>query len=127
MGGLEGRFWFVLILWGNAHNIGFHWGLRTKESTFSAGNEGAEGWIPGSGRSPGGGNGNPLQYACLENPWGQRSPAGYSPGGHEELDTAEATEHAGTYNIKFTALSNLKCVLQRYLVQSQCCDTITTI
>ena len=26
------------------------------------------GLIPGSGRSPGGGNGSPLQYACLENP-----------------------------------------------------------
>ena len=26
------------------------------------------GWIPGSGRSPGGGNGNPLQYSCLVNP-----------------------------------------------------------
>ena len=26
------------------------------------------GWIPGSGRSPGGGHGNPLQYPCLENP-----------------------------------------------------------
>ena len=26
------------------------------------------GWIPGLGRSPGGGNGNPLQYSCLENP-----------------------------------------------------------
>ena len=25
-------------------------------------------WIPGSGRSPGEGNGNPLQYSCLENP-----------------------------------------------------------
>ena len=29
------------------------------------------GWIPGSGRSPGGGHRNPLQYSCLENP---RSP-----------------------------------------------------
>ena len=29
--------------------------------------------IPGSGRSPGGEHGNPLQYACLENPLGQRS------------------------------------------------------
>ena len=27
------------------------------------------GLIPGSGQSPGGGNGNPLQYLCLENPW----------------------------------------------------------
>ena len=25
-------------------------------------------WTPGWGRSPGGGNGNPLQYSCLENP-----------------------------------------------------------
>ena len=35
--------------------------------------------IPGLGRSPGGGNGNPFQYSCLENPHGQRSLAGYSP------------------------------------------------
>ena len=37
------------------------------------------GLIPGLGRSPGGGHGNPLQYSCLENPHGQRSPVGYSP------------------------------------------------
>ena len=30
------------------------------------------GSIPGLGRSPGGGHGNPLQYSCLENPHGQR-------------------------------------------------------
>ena len=35
--------------------------------------------IPGLGRSPGGGHGNPLKYSCLENPHGQRSLAGYSP------------------------------------------------
>ena len=40
------------------------------------------GSIPGSGRSPGEGNGNPLQYSCLENPHGQRSLAGCSPWGH---------------------------------------------
>ena len=34
----------------------------------SAYNEGGLGLIPGSGRSPGEGNGNPLQYSCLENP-----------------------------------------------------------
>ena len=33
--------------------------------------------IPGLGRSPGGGHGNPLAYSCLENPHGQRSLAGY--------------------------------------------------
>ena len=37
------------------------------------------GFIPGLGRSPGGGHGNPLQYACLETPHGQKSLAGYSP------------------------------------------------
>ena len=37
-----------------------------KESTCKAGNMGM-GTIPGSGRSPGEGNGNPLQYSCLEN------------------------------------------------------------
>ena len=45
------------------------------------------GSIPGSGRSPGGGHGNPLQYSCLENPDGQRSLAGYKPRGHKESDT----------------------------------------
>ena len=38
--------------------------LSSKESTCQAGDMGS---IPGSGRSPEGGNGNPLQYSCLEN------------------------------------------------------------
>ena len=59
-------------------------------------NEGAiedTGLIPGSGRSPGGVNGNPLQYSCQDNPINdiQRSLAGYSPWGHKESDTAEHT------------------------------------
>ena len=33
-----------------------------------AGDAGDSGWIPGSGKSPGGGNGNPFQYSYLENP-----------------------------------------------------------
>ena len=33
------------------------------------GDSGDTGLIPRSGRSSGGGNGNPLQYSCLENPW----------------------------------------------------------
>ena len=47
------------------------------------------GSIPGLGRSPGGGHGNILQYSCLENPHGQRSLAGYSSGGHKQLDTTK--------------------------------------
>ena len=38
------------------------------DSEESACNAGDPGLIPGSGRSPGEGNGNPLQYSCLENP-----------------------------------------------------------
>ena len=38
------------------------------EVKVSASNAGDPGLIPGSGRSPGEGNGNPLQYSCLENP-----------------------------------------------------------
>ena len=43
------------------------------------------GSIPGLGRAPGEGNGNPLQYSCLENPMDR----GYSPWGHKEMDTTE--------------------------------------
>ena len=43
---------------------GFPSGSDGKESTCNAGDLGS---IPGSGRSPGEGNGNPLQYSCLEN------------------------------------------------------------
>ena len=52
-------------------------------------NAGDLGLIPGLGRSPGEGHGNPLQYSCLEIPHGQRSLAGCSPRGHKELDMAE--------------------------------------
>ena len=45
--------------------IQLHGSSVGKESACSAGNPGS---IPGSGRSPGVGNGNPLQYSCLENP-----------------------------------------------------------
>ena len=48
--------------------MGFPDGSAGKESTYDAGDTGDAGLIPGSGRSPGGGNGNPLQYSCLENP-----------------------------------------------------------
>ena len=39
-----------------------------KESACNAGDSGDVGLIPGSERCPGEGNGNPLQYSCLENP-----------------------------------------------------------
>ena len=47
----------------------FSWlSLDGKASAYNVGDPGS---IPGSGRSPGEGNGNPLQYSCLENPMGR--------------------------------------------------------
>ena len=56
-----------------------------KPSAYNAGDPGP-GSLPGSGRSAGEGNGNPLQYSYLENSMDRRV---YSPWGNKELDTAE--------------------------------------
>ena len=45
------------------------------------------GLIPGSGKSPGGGNGTPLHYSCLEN--SMDSLVGYSPWGNEQSGMTE--------------------------------------
>ena len=50
------------------HTGGFPGGAVVKNSPASAGDAKDEGSFPGSGRSPGVGNGNPLQYSCLGNP-----------------------------------------------------------
>ena len=75
------RFWKQIY-----SEMGFPGGSDGKESACNVGHSGS---IPGSGRSPGGGHGNPLQYSCLENPHGQRSLAGYSPWSPKESDTTE--------------------------------------
>ena len=71
--------------------LGFPGGSEVKASASKAGDPGS---IPGTGRSLGEGNGNPLQYSCLENPMdgeshGRRNLVGYSPWGHKESDTTE--------------------------------------
>ena len=56
----------------------------------NAGDAGNTGSILGWGRSPGEGNGNPLQYSCLKNPTDrERSLVGYSPQGCKQLDSTE--------------------------------------
>ena len=49
------------------------------------------GSIPGLGRSPGGGNSNPFQYSCLENPMNRGAWMDYSLYGHKESDTTKET------------------------------------
>ena len=48
--------------------MGFTGGAVVKNLPAKAGDAGNAGSLFGSGRFPGGGNGNPLQYSCLENP-----------------------------------------------------------
>ena len=57
-----------------------------KASAYNAGDLGS---IPGSGRSPGEGNGNQLQYSCLENPMDEGTWPGYNPWGLKESDMTE--------------------------------------
>ena len=88
----------------------FPGGSDSKESTCSTGDTGL---IPELGRSPGGGNGNPLQYSCLENPHGQRSLVGYSPWRRYKSDT---TEWLSTHGIFGKLWKNLGLgVLWNYL------------
>ena len=63
--------------------------LVVKNLPASVGDIRNAGLIHGTGRSPGQGNDNPLQYACLEKFHGQRSLAGYSPRGLKDSDTTE--------------------------------------
>ena len=57
--------------------------------------------IPGLGRSPGGRQGNPLQYSCLENPCGPRSLAGNSSWGSKELYSTERLSRYTKTKIKW--------------------------
>ena len=63
--------------------------LVVKNAPDNAGHPRDADLIPGWGRSPGKGHGNPLQYSCLENHHGQRTLAGYSPYGGKESDMME--------------------------------------
>ena len=80
--------------------MGFPGGSDIKESTCKAGELGS---IPGMGRFPGEGNGNPLQYSCLGN-HGWRSLVGYSPWGYKEWDTIE----------RLHSFSELLCIIQQF-------------
>ena len=73
---------------------GFPSSVVVKNLPANAGDTEDEGSIPGLGRYPGEGNGNPLQYSCLET-HGQRSLAGHSPWSRKESNMIEllSTRH----------------------------------
>ena len=68
---------------------GFLGGTSCKESPANARDVKDMGSMPGSGRSPGVGNGNPLQYSCLENSMGRGAWCDYSPLSCKESDMTD--------------------------------------
>ena len=74
-------------------------GSAVKNLSASAGDVGS---TPGLGRSPGEGNGNPLQYSCLGNPM-DRGAWWATVHGVTESDTTDSqlTEHAGKVELHF--------------------------
>ena len=65
------------------HYLMFYSGLVDKELACNAGDTRS---IPGLGRYPGEGNGNPHQYSCLENPMDRGAWWATVPGGHKESE-----------------------------------------
>ena len=80
-------------MWGFPHicTVVKNWPANARES-------GDPGSIPGLGRSPGGGNGNPLQYSCLEKFHAQEDPSRdmKSPWGCKESDMTDHTHTRST-------------------------------
>ena len=75
--------------------MGFPWGLVVKNLFANSGDAGDMSSIPGSGRSFGGGNGNPIQYSCLENPMVDE-PDRLQSTGSQRFGLNQATEHTCT-------------------------------
>ena len=92
--------------------IGFPGASVVKNPPGNAGDAGDLGLILGSGRSPGGGHGNPFQYLCLKNP--MNSLAGSSPWGCKESDMTEVTTcacactHTHTHTVNMANHPTLK-------------------
>ena len=85
----------------------------------NAGDTGDAAVVPGLGRCPGEGNGNPLQYSCLENPKDRGDWWPTVSGGHKELDM---TEQLSTINYTLNNiiyLSYIMLILSRHKKKSK--------
>ena len=103
------KYWILL-------HLDFPGGSAVKNLPASAGDTGDTGSIPGLGRFSGGGNGNPLQYSCLENPM-DRGDWQSSPQGLKESEMTEwlSTLLHLTLNYKIFNRLSLRWVTDRVL------------
>ena len=101
-------------------SLGFPGGSEGKVSACSAGDLGL---IPGSGRSPGEGNGNPLQYSCLENPMDGGTQYGIGHGVAESGMTERVHRQGFTLMPSF----NLNCCLIDLIFQCSHIEVRVTI
>ena len=96
--------WALGVQWVRSLSRIWAWGNKLKKQQgllldFPGGSDGKEsasnvgyvGLIPGWGRFPGGKNGNPLQYSCLESPWTEE-PGGLQPMGSQRVRVDWATD-----------------------------------
>ena len=105
-----GRTESLMWLLSGCQAVGFPAGSDGKASACNTGDPGS---IPGLGRCPGEGNGNPPQYSCLENPYGQRSLVGYSPWDPKEWDTTERLHFLSCQDVAVGSFPYPLLILQR--------------
>ena len=84
-----------------------------KNPPTSAGDMGS---IPGSGRSPGKGNGNPLQYSCLEYPMDRGA---WWASVHGVAKESDMTEHRHTHSVYFNVISSLFCTGAKSIIREE--------
>ena len=105
-------------------------GSVSKESTCNAGDAGDAGLIPGSGRSPREGNGNPLQYSCLETLMDRGAWRATVHGVAQESDMIEAPQHAhALMHARILCIGNncprkFPCFGKAYIIAYADCKTI---
>ena len=78
--------------------------LSSKESACNAGATGDTGSVPGSGRSPGEGHGNPLQYSFLENPISRGAWQATSIGSQRVRHNRSDLAQHGTQNVQWNSI-----------------------
>ena len=104
--------------------MGFPGGASGKNLPANAGDIRDAGSIPGSGRSPGGGHDNPLQYSCLENPMDRGA---WWATVHRVTKSQTLLKGLSTHSYITCTILLISSVQFNGIKHIHCCATITTI